>query len=223
MRSPPILLALLCSCAPPIPAEEELPPAPVRVVGRTFQDLRGRQLIFRGYNAKVAGIFDVTFDDGRLPMYSFRSFDAVDAARFEEYGFNALRLPISWSALEPEPKQYSEAFLLKLDAVLELAKQHGFQVLLDMHQDAYSKEIGEDGAPLWAIVPPPEQRTGGPIDESRRLTKQALNAGFNFFANRKARDGRLLQEAFVGRCSRSSAAFRATPRCSASRRSMSRS
>ena len=65
-----------------------------------------------------------------------------------------------------------------------------------MHQDAYSKEIGEDGAPLWAIVPPPPMLLQGPSDDSRRLTEPVLTAGFNFFADAPATDGRPLQEAF---------------------------
>ncbi len=126
-------------------------PAAVHVEGRVFRDGRGRQLLFRGYNAKVAGIFDVSFDDGRKPNYLFESFDEAAAKRFEELGFDALRLPMSWSALEPKPKTYASSFFTALDAVLDLAKAHHFQVVLDFHQDGYSKEIGEDGAPLWAI------------------------------------------------------------------------
>ena len=79
---------------------------------------------------------------------------------------NALRLPMSWSALEPQPLAYSEDFLQKLASVLDMARRHHFYVVLDMHQDAYSKEIGEDGAPLWAIVPPPAKLLGGPSDDS---------------------------------------------------------
>ena len=77
---------------------------------------------------------------------------------------------MNWSSLEPQPKQYSQAFLDKLTAVLGLARAHHFYVFIDMHQDAYSKEIGEDGAPLWAIVPPPPALLSGPSDDSRRLT-----------------------------------------------------
>ena len=66
-----------------------------------------------------------------------------------------------------------------------------------MHQDAYSKEIGEDGEPLWAIVPPPTQLLSGPSDDSRRLTGPVLNAGFSFFADDPATDGRPLQDAYI--------------------------
>jgi len=45
----------------------------VHVEGAAFRDGQGRQLLFRGYNTKVDGIFDVTFEDGRAPNYTFLS------------------------------------------------------------------------------------------------------------------------------------------------------
>jgi len=172
-------------------------PDSVFVEGRTFRDGRGRQLLFRGYNAKVNGLFDVSFDDGRTPNYTFPSLDEAGAQRMEELGFDVIRLCINWSALEPKPKQYSADFFATLDAILALAKKHHLYVLLDMHQDAYSKEIGEDGAPLWAIVPPPEKILQGPSDDSRRLSNQVLKAGFSFFDDAPLDDGRTLQQAFI--------------------------
>jgi endoglycosylceramidase len=182
---------------PPAGPRARTDPDAVHVVGRTFRDGRGRQLLFRGYNAKATVLFDVTFSDGRTPNETFDDFDEAAAARIEQLGFNVLRLPVSWSGLEPQPKQYSKAFLDKLVAVLALAREHHFYVFIDMHQDAYSKEIGEDGAPLWAIVPPPAMVLSGPSNDSRRLTSQVLNAGFSFFADAQATDGRPLQEAFI--------------------------
>lgn len=176
-------------------------PDAVHVDGRVFRDGLGRQLIFRGFNAKVDGIFDVSFGDGRKPNYVFESFDEAAATRFEQLGLSALRLPIDWSALEPTPRTYASAFFAKLDAVLAMAKAHHFKVLLDMHQDAYSKEIGEDGAPLWAIVPPPAKLLEGPSDDSRRTSSEVLTAGFNFFDDLPVADGRTLQEAFVAAAS----------------------
>ncbi|HEX7603391.1 MAG TPA: cellulase family glycosylhydrolase [Polyangiaceae bacterium] len=194
----PLLSVLACSADPvaaPVPgrtAKES-----VHVAGAAFRDGQGRQLLFRGYNAKVDGIFDVKFGDGRAPNYVFESFDEAAAARFEELGVDVLRLPVNWSALEPAPRVYADAFFAKVDGVLDMAKRHHFWVLLDMHQDAYSKEIGEDGAPLWAIVPPPPKLLGGPSDDSRRFSQPVLEAGFDFFDDLPATDGRSLQDAFI--------------------------
>ncbi len=198
-----LLLAIAAAgCGSQDPADPAFPrartaPDAVHVEGRTFRDGQGRQLLFRGDNAKFAPLFDVVFADGRTPTEAFPEFAEADAARYEELGLDVMRLPVSWSALEPEPKQYSAAFFDKLDQVLALAAAHHFYVFIDMHQDAYSKEIGEDGAPLWAIVPAPTELLSGPYDDARRTSDQVLAAGFSFFDNAPATDGRPLQDAFV--------------------------
>jgi len=182
-----VVLVSSCSSAggsAPTPATDAGPqgaprtsPTAVHVVGPTFRDGQGRHLLFRGYNAKVTTLFDVTFSDGRTPEETFPDLSEAEAARIEQLGWNVLRIPVSWSGLEPHPQQYSAAFLAKLDTVLAKAAAHHFYIFVDMHQDAYSKEIGEDGQPLWAIVPPPTMLLQGPYDDARRTTGQVLNAG----------------------------------------------
>jgi endoglycosylceramidase len=181
---------------PPPPAHRT-DPAAVHVEGKAFRDGQGRQLLFRGYNAKVTTLFDVTFDDGRVPEETFPDLSETEAARIEQLGWNVLRIPVSWSGLEPHPLQYSAAFLAKLDTVIAMAKAHGFYIFVDMHQDGYSKEIGEDGEPLWAIVPPPTVLLQGPYSDARRTEPPALDAGYSFFLNTPAADGRPLQSAYV--------------------------
>ena len=178
------------------PAQSELPA--VQVQGTTFRDSMNRQVLLRGYNARVQGIFDVTFDDGRTALEDIPPFAERDAQRLEELGLNVLRLAVNWSGLEPQPQQYSDSYMQRIDAVVDLGRRHHFYVLIDMHQDAYSKEIGEDGAPLWAIVPPPRLLEGPLTDlDSRRSSPQVLAAFASFFRNRPGPDGRGLQDAFV--------------------------
>jgi endoglycosylceramidase len=172
-------------------------PTAVHVVGTTFRDTQGRQLLFRGYNAKLAPLFDVTFSDGRTPEETFPDFTEAQAARAEQLGWNVLRIALNWSGLEPEPRQYSATWLQALDSVLAMAHAHSLYVILDMHQDQYSKEIGFDGQPLWAIVPQPTELLQGPADGSRQFSSPVLNAGYSFFANANATDGRSLQGAYV--------------------------
>jgi endoglycosylceramidase len=201
-----LLVACLTASCGESPTTEPPPPGPtgvlrtdplaVHVEGRSFRDGRGRQLLFRGYNAKKHGLFDVSFDDGRRANYEYVDFNEAEAQRFEELGWNVIRLPVNWSALEPQPGQYSATFLAKLDETLALAARHHFYVVVDMHQDGYSKEIGEDGAPLWAIVPPPTMLLEGPSSDDRRTSEQVVQAGLSFFANVPATDGRPLEDAF---------------------------
>jgi endoglycosylceramidase len=95
-----------------------------------------------------------------------------DFAQMRALGFDFVRLPISWSQLEPERGVYSQAYLDRIAQVVEWAGQQGIYVLLDMHQDAYSRFIPDtapvdanplvgpvaessahaDGAPPWAVI-----------------------------------------------------------------------
>ena len=148
-------------------------------------DEYGREWLPRGINARVEGLFDVTFDDGRTPLEAIPAFDEADAREMAHSGFNLLRLPINWSGLEPQEGAFSAAYLESLDRVIGLAIDAGIYVLVDFHQDAFSKEIGEDGAPLWAIIPEPEELLEGPLDDlqSRRTSPQVLKAFRSFFRN----------------------------------------
>ncbi|MDB4969178.1 MAG: hypothetical protein JWN44_4867 [Myxococcales bacterium] len=159
--------------------------APVDTEHGQFRLPDGRTLILRGVNARVAGLFDVTFDDGRLPLETIPAFDESDAARMASLGFNLLRLPLNWSAFEPQRDAYSPLFLDAVAAVVAACGRHGIYVLLDVHQDAFSKEIGEDGAPLWAIEPAPTKLLGGPLTDlgDRRTSAQVFDAFTAFFTN----------------------------------------
>jgi hypothetical protein len=44
----------------------------VREEAGRFLDADGRHLLFRGVNARVEGLFDVTFADGRTALGEFR-------------------------------------------------------------------------------------------------------------------------------------------------------
>lgn len=160
-------------------------------------DERGRVAFLRGINARIDGVFDVSFDDGRVALEEVPEFTADDAAEIRDFGFDSLRLPINWSGIEPtEDGGFDEAYLTRVDRVVELCEAAGVQVLLDLHQDAYSKEIGEDGAPLWAIDPPPEMLLEGPLDDlgERRLSAQVGAAFETFFGD--SASGTRLRERF---------------------------
>lgn len=168
------------------------PPAPNAVLplvsrdGRMF-DAAGREVLLRGINARVRDVFDVTFDNGRLPLIPVEVFTGEDC-RFlaGQLGLNLLRLPINWSAIEPTRGTYDDTYLDRVGAVIDACAAEGVYTLVDLHQDAFSKEIGQDGAPLWAIAPPPTQLLGGPLTdlEIRRLSAQVIAAFGSLYDNR---------------------------------------
>jgi len=172
------------------------PTTPLDSDGTHLRDDRGRIALLHGVNARVEGVFDVTFSDGRTPVEEVPPLTAEDCRRMRALGFDHLRLPINWSGVEPTRDVYDEAYLMRVDAAIQCAADAGLLVVVDLHQDAYSKEIGEDGAPLWAIVPPPDMLLEGPLTDlgQRRSSAQVTRALDSFFA---AGDPHGLQAEFI--------------------------
>jgi endoglycosylceramidase len=175
-------LTLAAACGDDAPART--PFTPLDSDGSHLRDDRGRIALLHGVNARVEGVFDVTFDDGREPVEEVPPLTDADCRRMRALGFDHLRLPINWSGVEPQRDVYDEAYLARVDAAITCAANAGLLVVVDLHQDAYSKEIGEDGAPLWAIVPPPDMLLEGPLTDlgARRTSAQVTRAFDSFFA-----------------------------------------
>ncbi|MBK7976505.1 MAG: cellulase family glycosylhydrolase [Deltaproteobacteria bacterium] len=177
----------------------------VRAVDGRLVDAHGRQLVLRGVNVKAEGLFDATFDDGRRPTEQVAPFDRSDAEQIARLGFDFVRLCVSWSGLEPTEGQFSAAAFSRLDEVVGWLIEAGLYVLIDFHEDAWSKDLGEDGAPLWATLPPPTKLLEGPLWPGpdlecpctgdlgeRRASLPVLAAFASFFENREQ-----IQERFV--------------------------
>jgi endoglycosylceramidase len=128
---------------------------------------------------------DVTFDDGRTAVEPLPALADADCQRMRALGLDFLRLPINWSGIEPAAGSYDESYLDRVDAAVQCAARAGMVVMIDLHQDAYSKEIGEDGAPLWAIQPSPTALLQGPLgDLGARRTSAQVTAAFATFFDR---------------------------------------
>lgn len=185
---------------PPITCSEAAGPyAPISTRCGQLVDAQGRVVIFRGINARARGVFDADLGAGKVPlMPPIPELTEADFARMRKIGFDLVRLPVNWSALEPEEGKYDTAYLDRVSAVIALAKKQGVMVLPDLHQDAWSKWIGQDGAPLWAIVPAPEKLLEGPLNDlgDRRLSKQVAAAWATFFSPTSP-DGKHLRTAFA--------------------------
>jgi endoglycosylceramidase len=159
------------------------PAFPLSSDGAHLRDADHRIVLLHGVNARVDGVFDIQFDDGRAALEPIPTLDVADCQRMRALGFDLLRLPINWSGIEPAKRVFDDAYLDRVDAAVRCAAGAGLYVLIDLHQDAYSKEIGEDGAPLWAIDPPPAMLLGGPLNDlgSRRTSAQVTAAFDTFF------------------------------------------
>jgi endoglycosylceramidase len=126
-------------------------------------DQLGRRVLLRGTNYNV--LTDYWAANEAVATVKF--YDKNDFKEMAYYGFNSVRLLFSWSELEPTRGNYNQDYINQIKQAIEDAAEYGLYIIIDMHQDAYSKYIftpqtgeevcespqkGWDGAPLWAVI-----------------------------------------------------------------------
>ncbi len=108
--------------------------------GKLIRTPAGESLILRGWNLSQAYKRPPYFG-----KFSLRDYERISA----QWGFNSIRLIVTWAGVEPTEGKYSESYLSKLRERLQWAKKAGLFVILDMHQDLYGEGFGGNGAPKW--------------------------------------------------------------------------
>lgn len=137
----------------------------IQTQGNRLIDEHARTLMLRGVN--LAGSSKIPFtprvdpDDPRF--YDYRNVSFVGRPfplehadehfeRLRAWGLTFLRFVVTWEALAHDgPGEYDDAYLDYVRAVLERAGAYGFRVVIDPHQDVWSRFTGGDGAPGWTL------------------------------------------------------------------------
>lgn len=138
-------------------------------------DSLGREVYFHGTNIVVKQFPWHPDTEG----FSDGTFSEQDMKLLKSLGLNVVRLGFMWPGLEPTRGIYNETYLEVMQKIVALSEQYGIYILLDMHQDAYSRVLCVEGLPTWAVntgsakgfpeplhkpfVPDP--KTGMPTDE----------------------------------------------------------
>lgn len=202
-RLVPLLVAVfVASCVPDGSPPPVLDPGPdgelrwltaVRGKDAGVYDDAGRQVLLRGVNFNHLGDYFQAHPD--LPTVA--SLDEDDWADAAAQGHNVVRLVTNWSAWEPQRGTLDPDYLARVRAAVAAANRHGMYVVIDMHQDAWSKHIatppeeecppgtrphiGWDGAPEWATF-----TDGWPTctPGSREESPAVLAAWHAFYTNR---------------------------------------
>jgi endoglycosylceramidase len=136
---------------------------PDAVAGGRIVDARGREVLLRGVN--VNALVDY-WRYGPKPATGALTDDDVDA--IAGIGWDAVRLLVSWSRIEPRPGHYDEHYLDEVRHAVERFGQRGVSTIIDFHQDAWGATLvappgtecpdgalpafGWDGAPGWATL-----------------------------------------------------------------------
>ena len=206
-----------CSNAP-VPLTHWTPPTDdfVRSDRTHLIDQSGRVMVLRGVNVRARGIFDVTLDPVRCPpptdvLEDIPELTDADLARMQEIGFDVIRLPIQWSAIEPMRDQFDETYLQRVEDVVARAGAHGIRALVDFHADGWSKDLGEDGAPTWATLPPPTTLLCGPLGDSLTDRRTATLTNYATFFDDTMPASAAMQDAFGAMAAHVAARFASEP------------
>jgi aryl-phospho-beta-D-glucosidase BglC (GH1 family) len=121
-----------------------------------FRDSHGREINLRGIN--VAGdakypsnpdqpshVQEDFFDGDNVNFHS-RPFSHEDAhihfSRLKRWGYNTIRYIFTWEAIESAgPGIYDEEWIQHTIGILRLAKDYGFYIFMDPHQDVVSTSL----------------------------------------------------------------------------------
>ncbi|MEU1288339.1 cellulase family glycosylhydrolase [Kitasatospora sp. NPDC005856] len=132
--------------------------------GRTaLTDAQGRRLRLRGFN---------------LDKYAEATPADLDSVAAQ--GFTLVRLPVSWTRLEPERGRLDPAELHRIQRLLDRADRLGLLVLIDFHQDVYGPKFGggTNGVPVWATRDDDLPFTPDPDDWFAGYFQPAVQAAF---------------------------------------------
>lgn len=121
-----------------------LPVHSIGTQGKHFVDDLGAKIIFRGYNIQTKA----------PPFQPITSSTDLDPLR--DMGANLIRFNFVWEAAEPEPGVYDQTYFDYYDRVVQWAWERGIYVLIDFHNNAYSRYAANgcgSGFPAWALSP----------------------------------------------------------------------
>jgi endoglycosylceramidase len=153
--------------------------SPLHTDGRWLRDAQGGAVILRGVN---------TAGNSKLPPYRPLT-DPHTLDPLAGWGMNVVRLLFTWEAYEPQAGVYDESYLDYFAATVDAAGARGLRVIVDFHQDAYSRfsvnGCGE-GFPAWTLpwwvpraTPDNSARCGG--WGSAMITDIAMHLAWNAF------------------------------------------
>lgn len=204
-----IALALLPAAADAARQRPLKPSAPY------LTDRQGRVVILHGVNVVY-----------KVPPYlpndaqgEKTSFNGRDARRLRSYGFNTIRLGVSWKAVEPVRSAaagagasgqaraaFDRGYISSLAAVVRVATRQRLYVLIDMHQDYWAEKFGGNGAPDFAVLDDGLPFTPAPSFPYSYLEPALGRAFTNFYANKQG-----IRDAYVAMWKQVATRFRGDP------------
>lgn len=113
-----------------------------------IRDEFGRFVINHGVNA-------VFKESPFIPLTDY--FDAqtsltdTDFQNLRNWGFNSIRLFVSWEAVNTQKDEYSMDHLTQVLGIVQKAALYNISVILDAHQDTVARRFCGEGFPDWTV------------------------------------------------------------------------
>ena len=164
--------ALAASFQPQRPPAGPLPWLSVR--GGQIVNSQGETVILRGFNDNAL------LQRGRAPLPPPLTME--DALLMRAQGFDVVRIPVSWSLLEPRPGSFSQSYLRQVKKMVDLCARAGLYTVLDLHTQDFGVAFGGSGAPRWLTLPAlPNWHFPGVSGAWQRHLSPAVNGDLAFF------------------------------------------
>lgn len=141
-------------------------PLRLRIEGHRFRDANNREVTLHGINVSGDAKYPTRpdqcshikekFFEGDNVSFVGRPFSPDEAhthfSRLKRWGYNTIRYIFTWEAIEAAgPGKYDDEWIQHTIQILRLAKDYGFYIFMDPHQDVWSRFTGGSGAPMWTI------------------------------------------------------------------------
>ncbi|MHB8873480.1 MAG: cellulase family glycosylhydrolase, partial [Myxococcaceae bacterium] len=148
--TPFLVLVALLSSACMDKSNPPPPPSPLTQLrtDRTYlRDAQGRYVFFNGVNVSCSTKVGPPGKNARgEESYVGRPFPLEKARenfeRLRSMGFDSIRLLVLWEAIEPLQRGvYDEEYLDYVRELVKLAGEYGLYVLVDFHQDMFSRHL----------------------------------------------------------------------------------
>lgn len=119
---------------------------------KKFFDEMGRELLLRGVNVSGASKYP-SLKSGSFVNRPFPLEEAQEHfARIRDLGMNHIRFITTWEAIEGGgPGLYDEEYITYVSNFCKLAADWGIYIVVDMHQDLFSRHLLGSGAPRWVL------------------------------------------------------------------------
>ena len=108
----------------------------------------GRYSIFHGVNVVVKLSPFIPDTENFDPYFSFTDDDIKILKRL---GINLVRLGIIWESIEYAPGEYNSTHLEKMSTIVSKLEDQGINVIIDAHQDMFSRLFCGEGAPKFYV------------------------------------------------------------------------